>query len=123
MRLASETRSGLRRQCFGIRLKVEIDRIKIKIKSNEYIFSQHAEHERKNDNLEVCDIETAILNGEILEKYSADKRGESCLILGYSHKKPVHIVCGWNKYQWLVIITVYIPRQPKWINEKQRGRR
>jgi hypothetical protein len=102
---------------------MELSKIKEKIKANEYIFSQHAENERRNDHLEISDVESAILNGEILENYPDTGRGASCLILGYSGKELIHVVCGWNKYQWVVIITVYIPQQPKWIDERTRGRR
>ena len=103
--------------------KMELLKIKEKIRADEYIFSQHAVTERKNDCLEISDVESAILNGELLENYPDTGRGESCLILGYSHKRPVHVVCGWNKYQWVLVITVYIPQPPKWTDERTRRRR
>ena len=37
-----------------------------------------------------------ILTGEILEQYPDTGRGESCLILGFSVTKPIHVVCGWH---------------------------
>jgi hypothetical protein len=102
---------------------MELSKIREKIRADEYIFSQHAETERKNDSLEISDVESAILNGEILENYPDTGRGESCLILGYSRKKPVHAVCGWNRHQWVVVITVYIPQSPKWTDDRTRRRR
>ncbi|MGE0084834.1 MAG: DUF4258 domain-containing protein [Desulfococcaceae bacterium] len=67
--------------------------------------------------------DTAILNGEILEDYSDDVRGRSCLILGYDdQKRAVHIVCGYTSLQILRIITVYLPRLPKWINDRTRSK-
>ncbi|MEQ8172903.1 MAG: DUF4258 domain-containing protein [Candidatus Eremiobacterota bacterium] len=94
--------------------------IKEKIKSNEYEISFHAEKERYADNIEIIDLETAISNGEILENYRDDIRGESCLILGYANNQPVHIVCGYTQDKYIRIITVYKPEKPKWINERTR---
>jgi len=52
---------------------------------------------------------------------SGDPRGQSCLILGYSNNRPIHIVCGYTPIKWVRIITVYIPKLPKWINDKTRA--
>jgi len=98
-----------------------IDTIWQKIKNEDYYFSQHGDDERKNDNLTILEIEEAILNGKILELYEDDKRGKSCLVVGFTNSgKPIHIVCGTNQ-NLLVIITVYIPTPPKFINPFQRG--
>ena len=59
---------------------------------------------------------------EVLEEYVHDSRGPSCLILGYSKGRPIHIVCGYTKTGWIRIITVYIPKAPKWIDEKTRAK-
>jgi hypothetical protein len=48
-------------------------------------------------------------------------RGESCLLAGFTDAgKPVHVVCG-GMGEYLVIITVYIPTPPKFINPYERG--
>ena len=51
-----------------------------------------------------------------------DPRGPSCLILGYSQNQPIHIVCGHAPMKWIRIVTVYIPKLPKWINERTRAK-
>lgn len=100
---------------------MDIKRIKLEIKNENYFFSKHADDERKNDNLTFIEIEEAILNSQILENYNNDLRGKSCLIVGFtSLGKPIHIVCG-TKEQSLVIITVYIPTPPKFLNPYERG--
>jgi len=99
---------------------MQIDEIRRKIKHSEYEISFHAEKERYAEDIRISDLEAAILNGEILEDYSDDPRGPSCLILGYSQGRPIHIVCGHSGVEWVRIITVYIPKKPKWINEKIR---
>lgn len=101
-------------------MNLSLEEIKTKIERNEFILSQHAHEERQAESINIDDIKTAALNGEIIESYPEDKRGVSCLLLGYSNVRPIHIVCGKAKTGWLKIITVYIPGPPKWITPKQR---
>jgi len=101
---------------------MEIEEIKEKIRYDRYEICFHAEKERYAEDITVSDLETAISNGEILEDYANDPRGPSCLILGYSQNRPIHIVCGYTSIKWVRIITVYIPKLPKWTNEKTRAR-
>ncbi len=101
--------------------------MKLKIKSEiaSITYTLHAEIERKSDDLAFCQIEEAILSGEILEQYPEDKRGESCLIVGFSGNIPIHIVCG-KRGDNIVIITVYVPTPPKlvdpWTRSKEHGK-
>ena len=87
--------------------------------TNLFLVSTHTKNVRQNQ-LIIDDIKTAILGGEIIESYPEDKRGESCLISGYSNVRPIHVICGKSKIGWLKVITVYIPKQPKWVTPKQR---
>lgn len=103
-----------------------INEIKQCIIEKSYEFSFHAQQERLADDLDITDIETAIMNGEVLEDYPDDPRGESCLLLGYVEENPLHIVVGWAGMKLSVnktmrIITVYIPRPPKWQTPWRRG--
>lgn len=85
------------------------------IASELYEISQHAERERRNDDLSIADLENAVLNGEIVEDYPADPRGASCLISGKSvDGKPVHLVIGFLPNDYVRIITAYIPDPVKW---------
>ena len=100
-----------------------IDWVVSKVKKNDYLFSKHADDERLDDNLMISEIEEALVNGTILESYPNDKRGSSCLVVGFTKfGKPIHIVCG-KSVDVLVIITVYIPTPPKFINPYQRSER
>lgn len=101
---------------------MNIKEIKGKIKFGEYEISYHAEKERYAEDITIPDIEAVILNGELLEDYPEDPRGPSCLILGYSQDRPIHIVCGYTSLKWIRIITVYLPKRPKWIDERTRGK-
>lgn len=100
---------------------ISIEWIKKKITNENYFLSGHADAERKNDNLTLAEIEEALLNGMILESYSEDRRGESCLIVGFTASgKPIHVVCG-KSHEALIVITVYIPTPPKFKNPYERG--
>jgi len=102
----------------------EIQRL---LREGRYEISFHAQQERLEENLDVLQIEEAIVGqGEILEEYPNDPRGESCLLLGFVGRQPVHVVVGWARRQQegqkvLRVITVYRPTLPKWIDPKTRG--
>ncbi len=102
--------------------RISIEWIKERIGKDEYLITYHAETERRYDSLSILEIEQALIDGEILEEYPEDKRGVSCLVYGEVDNRPVHVVCGRNSDDWLVIITVYIPTLPKWKSPWERNR-
>jgi hypothetical protein len=107
---------------------MDIADIQQRIRAGEYEFSIHAQQERLEEDLDATDIEEAIAFGEILEEYPNDPRGESCLLLGHAQGRPIHAVVGWATRRGMAekalrIITVYIPRPPKWSNPRTRGGR
>lgn len=59
---------------------MEIDGIKAKVRDNEFVFSDHAVQEAAEEAIDIFEIKSAILNGEILEQNSDTGRDESCLI-------------------------------------------
>lgn len=66
----------------------------------------------------------ALANGEILEDYADDPRGRSVLLLGYSEEaRPLHAVCAFTPSGILLIIRVYEPELPEWLDERTRRRR
>ena len=100
---------------------IRIDWIHNRVSRAEYYYSQHGDQERQNDNLTVIEVEQAMLNGRVLERYNDTGRGESCLLAGFTDAgKPVHIVCG-RRGDSLSIVTVYIPRPPKFKTPYERG--
>lgn len=64
---------------------------------------------------------TCLLEAEILEDYPDDPRGPSALLLGYSADgRPLHAVCALDANGILLIITVYEPELPAWLDERTR---
>jgi hypothetical protein len=101
----------------------KIDWIQHCVKKGEYYFSKHADQERQNDNLTVMEIEEALTTGRILEQYEDTGRGESCLMAGFTKGgKPVHAVCG-MRGDGLVVITVYVPRPPRFKTPYERSKK
>ena len=99
---------------------MDLQKIKARIRAEEYVYTSHGDLERKADDLTLGEVEEALLTGEILETYPDTGRGESCLIVGFSGETPIHAVCGWLGDR-VAIITVYIPTLPKFIDPWTRG--
>jgi hypothetical protein len=79
---------------FLTNLSVDIEAIKTRIRQDHYAYSLHADIERKAEDLTLAQVEEALLGSEILEQYPDTGRGESCLIVGFIGKIPIHAVCG-----------------------------
>jgi hypothetical protein len=99
---------------------MNLEEIKKFVAEQLYVYSIHADIERQTENLTFAQIKAAVLEGGILEQYPDTGRGESCLIVGFADELPIHIVCGWRGGK-VAIITVYIPRPPKFIDPWTRG--
>lgn len=106
---------------------MDLQEIQQHVCNGNYEFSLHAQQERLEENLDITEIEAAVVgSAEVLEEYPDDPRGESCLVLGFAGSRPMHIVLGWAKRKRdrsriLRVITVYIPSLPKWVNPRTRG--
>ena len=62
------------------------------------------------------DIQSALNNGEIIEQYPDDFPWPSCLILGYSNDRPLHI-CMASSGEAGKLITAYWPDPAKWSSD------
>ncbi len=83
------------------------------------IYTQHVldEMNAEEEMITPEEVRKVVLEGEIIEDYPEDKRGHSCLMLGYSGKgRPIHMVCA-PKDDYLGIITAYVPTLDKWEND------
>jgi hypothetical protein len=99
---------------------MDIEEIKATVRANHYVYTQHAELERRVDELTFAQVHEALLNGQILEQYPDTGRGENCLVVGFAGDLPIHIVCGWRGEK-VALITVYVSRPPKFIDPWTRG--
>lgn len=88
----------------------QIDRIRDKIRLRQYDMSAHAMEEMAEDKLDIIDVETAILNGNITHRERDDPRGTKYIVEGLALDKetPVATVGRFAAADRYVIITVYV---------------
>ncbi|PKO22725.1 MAG: hypothetical protein CVU38_07800 [Chloroflexi bacterium HGW-Chloroflexi-1] len=103
------------------RPRAEIEGIKARTRANDFVLSSHADLEAADEEIGIEEIREAILNADMLEHYEDTGRGESCLLLGFVNDRPIHVICGW-RHESVLVITVYIPKPPKFINPWTRRR-
>lgn len=102
---------------------MDFEKIKGFIRKGDYIFSDHADEERTQDQLDVEDVEHAIFFGKVIEERLDDPRGESRLIAGKTlSQELIHIIVGF-RFDKPLIVTVYKPSPEKWIRGKIRRRK
>ena len=86
------------------------------IKINEpskIVITQHGRKRLSERGIVLNDIINAISSGEIIEQYPEDFPFPSCLILGKSDNKIIHVVASIDD-EMIYIITSYIPSAEKW---------
>ena len=87
----------------------------------QIMLSLHAAEEALADTLTRPEIETVMLNAQLLEDHPDWWLGPSCLICGETLAgRDLHIVASYSGLP-VTIITVYEPRPPKWITPTRRG--
>ncbi len=101
-------------------LKNMLENIRGFANSDRLRITLHGQQEMAEENIKLNEVKEAIANGEILENYPEHQRGPCCLLNGTTKSgRILHIVCT-TAQPVLVIITVYIPKPPKWITPTQR---
>ena len=99
-----------------------IERIKEQAKAGNYRFTIHGFERCVERHISPNEVLHAILTGEIIEEYSEDKYGPSCLIYGIGEERRIlHVQCSINPV-W--IITAYDPtlNPDKWDKDFKRRR-
>lgn len=91
-----------------------------KVKNEQYDLSSHAHQERQEEKISIEEIEKALVEGDIIEEYPNDPRGESCLIATQA-EESLHVICG-TRSKRLLVVTIYRPKKPVWINYKTRAK-
>ena len=88
----------------------KIERIRAKVRKRQYDMSAHAMEEMAEDDLDICDVETAVLNGRITRSTRDDPRGTTYVIEGKATDRltPVGIVGRFTSRERYLIITVYV---------------
>jgi hypothetical protein len=87
----------------------ELGRIRNAVLDQRYTLTEHAYDEMAEDNLDVLDVESAILTGEINQVLTKDPRGTRYVVIGNAtdQKTSVGVVARFVEHDRLLIITVY----------------
>jgi len=87
----------------------ELERIRNAILDRRYTLTEHAYDEMDEDNLDVLDVESAILTGEIDKVLTMDPRGTRYLVIGNAtdQETSVGVVVRFVEHDQVLIITVY----------------
>ena len=93
--------------------------IRNQVRAKLYDLTQHATMARQKRGITEADIETALLNGEIIEVYDDDFPFPTCLVLGWRDTdKPLHVVCARvDTEPALQVVTVYEPATERWLSD------
>ncbi len=85
-----------------------IERIRKATREQRYRISSHANEEMSDDNLEVIDVEQALLAGVIAYKFTLDPRGTRYEVIGTTaDQRRIGVVCRFLQDGTLLIITAY----------------
>ena len=86
-----------------------LEQIRQLIRESRYEMTDHAQEEIEDDGLLPCDVETAILTGEIAREDKGDLRGTVYVIegVGTDRYTPVGCACRFNERRIVLIITAY----------------
>ena len=98
-----------------------IDGIRAKIAGDRFEFSQHAVDQAILRGIAVQEVREAV--AVVIEDYSRDKYGPSCLLLGFTATgRPIHIqcICSYPSRPLVKIITLYEPDPDQWIDLRTR---
>lgn len=87
----------------------ELERIRNAILACRYVLTEHAYEEIEDDDLDVLDVESAILTGEIEQALTMDPRGTRYVVVGKAtdQKTRVGVVVRFVEYDQLLVITAY----------------
>ncbi|MBI3268321.1 MAG: DUF4258 domain-containing protein [Planctomycetes bacterium] len=61
---------------------LSIEWVRARVRASEYLFTLHADEERRNDSLDILEVETAMLSGTILEDYPGVRVGRRASYTG-----------------------------------------
>jgi hypothetical protein len=86
-----------------------LETIRDAIIRGDYDLTRHAVDEMAEDNLDILDVESAILNGEIVKTETDDPRGSRYTIVGLAQneKTEVGVVGRFTETSVYLVITVY----------------
>ena len=79
------------------------------------VFSDHAISQMFKRDISVENVKQVIRSGETIAEYPNDRPLPSCLILGYTSIRPLHVVVARKDFNGqCIVVTAYEPTQDIW---------
>lgn len=100
---------------------LNIEYIRKCIINRNIVWTRHCLNRINQRNILISDVKKVISDGEIIEYYYDDYPYPSCLIIGKSNNRVIHVVCGMNN-NLVYMITAYHPDSEEW-EEDMKTRR
>jgi hypothetical protein len=93
--------------------------IRSRVRAKRYRLTRHATIVRLERGITTVEMEQALLNGEIIERYPDAQPYPACLVLGWlASGDPLHVVCSRGEVEpALRIVTLYEPEDDLWEND------
>lgn len=98
-----------------------LERLAIQSASNDLRITAHAHQEMIEENISIDDVISVLAVATVVENYPDHRRGPCCLVSGRNKTgRELHVVCT-TSLDLVIVITVYEPKPPKWLNSSTRG--
>lgn len=106
-------------------MAASLEIIREKVSQGKYTISFTHTEKLRLRKIKAADIEQAVKTARIIEDYPEDRRGASCLMLGFISERPLHILFGLLEMESILVITAYEPNpaewEPDWATRKRRA--
>jgi len=92
------------------------DRLGFQAQGESIRVTVHAHQEMVEEDIVLDDVLRVLRRATVVENYPDHKRGSCCLVHGQnSTGRDLHVVCT-TSLDIAIIITVYEPKPPKWLD-------
>lgn len=87
----------------------ELERIRRAVLEHHYTLTEHAHDEMDEDRLDVLDVESALLTGQLEQTLTHDPRGPRYVVVGHGtdQRTLVGVVARFVKQDEVLVLTVY----------------
>ena len=90
------------------------------VSARSYEISEHLVRSITGGGIKIQEIENTIIKGKLIEIHRNSKRGRSFLVVGYTHRKPLHVMFAEINGGLLSILMSYYPAPPIWKDPETR---
>ena len=87
----------------------DLEKIRLAVLDQRYNLTEHAYDEMDQDRLDVLDIESALLTGQVQQILTQDARGKRFVVVGHATdlRTPVGVVVRFVRDDELLVLTIY----------------